>query len=70
MRNASPCVHNFGTTVATVLPEEVVVMTAPAVVQVEVVIVWIDAPEGRAVMVVVILSAYANNRYVLGIPEE
>lgn len=41
----------------TVLPDDVAVITAPAVVQVEVVIVWIETPEGMLVSVVVTLSA-------------
>ena len=56
MRNAKPFVQSLGTTVETVLPEVVVVTKAPAVVQVEVVIVWMVTPLGRACTVVVMLS--------------
>lgn len=48
--------HNSGTFVATVPPEDVVVIIAPAVVHVEVVMVWTDTPAGTAVSVVVMPS--------------
>lgn len=69
MRNAKPCVHNSGTSVATVLPDDVVVTIAPAKVHVEVVIVSIETPVGNLVSVTVILSAYANKTFVLATPE-
>ena len=69
MRNTKPCVHSSGTSVATVLPDDVVVIIASAVVHVEVVIVWIETPVGKLVSVVVILSRYANRTFVLATPE-
>ncbi len=51
------------------LPDDVVVTIAPAVVHVEVVIVWIETPVGKLVSVVVRLSAYANRIFVLATPE-
>lgn len=53
-----------------VLPDDVAVIMAPAVVHVEVVIVWIETPIGTIVTVVMTLSTYANEAFVLGTPEE
>ena len=69
MRNARPCVHNSGTSVVTVLPDEVVVTIAPVVVHVEVVMVCMETPVGWLVSVVVTLSAYMKRTFVLGTPE-
>ena len=62
--------HSSGTTLATVLPDDVVVTTAPAVVHVEVVTVLIETPLGKLVSVLVMLSAYASKTLVLATPEK
>lgn len=52
------------------LQDDVVVITAPAVIHVEVVTVWIGTPAGKAVTVVMTLPTYANEVFVLGALEE
>ena len=52
------------------LQDDVVVITAPAVIHVEMVTVWVETPAGKAVIVVMTLPTYANEAFVLGTLEE
>lgn len=52
------------------LPDDVVVITAPVMVHIEVVAVWIEIPASKAVTVVMTLPTYANEVFVLGALEE
>lgn len=53
-RNASPLMHNFGTTSVVVLPAAVVLTIAPAEKHVVLVIVSIDVPRGVVVIVEIV----------------
>ena len=52
------------------LSDDVVVITASAVVHLEVVTVWVETPAGKTVIVVMTLPTYANEAFVLGTLEE